>query len=442
MKVTNLSLALKYLREVLRGRLQHHFSKRNKPYAIPPLNFKENDNTPFTQFIINYKLTTEELLVVLIGLVPHIVPNLFEQTIAEVLPDGGEFPEFGGVKPEGSRNMMPTGETVLFILAGTDLERRFQIQHLLSMQHFLVREQILYLDQTKSGEPKMIGKLILDPDYVELFTLGNITVPRMSTQFPAQHLTTQLEWSDLILNIQTLNQVRELETWVKHNDTLMYEWGMHRKLKPGYRALFHGPPGTGKTLTATLIGKYTGKNVFKIDLSMVVSKYIGETEKNLANLFDRAQNKDWILFFDEADAIFGKRTNVRDAHDKYANQEVSYLLQRIENYPGLAVLASNFKSNIDEAFLRRFNTIVYFPVPKQKERIKLWQRAFPEQVELSKDVDFTLIAQQYELTGSHIMNIVHQTCLNALDNDTRVISLKDIKRGIAKEFAKEGKRVV
>ena len=129
---------------------------------------------------------------------------------------------------------------------------------------------------------------------------------------------------------------------------------MRKRVKPGYRALFHGPPGTGKTLTATLLGKHTGRPVFRIDLSRVVSKYIGETEKNLSRLFDKAEHKDWILFFDEADALFGKRTEIRDAHDKYANQEVAYLLQRIESYAGLVILATNQRGNIDEAFLRRF----------------------------------------------------------------------------------------
>src|SRR5690606_11585436 len=129
-------------------------------------------------------------------------------------------------------------------------------------------------------------------------------------------------------------------------------WDMRQLIKPGYRTLFYGPPGTGKTLTAMLLGKEFQRNVFRIDLSQVVSKYIGETEKNLEKIFQRAANKEWILFFDEADALFGKRTSVKDAHDRYANQEVSYLLQRVEDFPGLVILASNYKNNIDKAFVR------------------------------------------------------------------------------------------
>jgi SpoVK/Ycf46/Vps4 family AAA+-type ATPase len=214
---------------------------------------------------------------------------------------------------------------------------------------------------------------------------------------------------------------------------------MKKKIKPGYRCLFHGPSGTGKTLTATLLGKYTGKDVFRVDLSTVISKYIGETEKNLSNLFDKAASKDWILFFDEADALFGKRTNIRDAHDKYANQEVSYLLQRIENHPGLIILASNFKSNIDDSFIRRFHSVIYFPFPSVEERLLLWKKSLPSQLKLASSVDLGKVAAMYELSGANIINIVHYISLRALNEAREVVGLDDIAEGIRKEFDKEGK---
>ena len=138
--------------------------------------------------------------------------------------------------------------------------------------------------------------------------------------------------------------------------------------------------------------------MFRIDLSTVVSKYIGETEKNLSSLFDKAAHKDWILFFDEADAIFGKRTNVRDAHDKYANQEVSYLLQRVESHPGLVILASNFKDNIDDAFMRRFQSVCYFHIPSPKERLLLWQQNLPAKLKIHSEISIEEIAERYELS--------------------------------------------
>ena len=187
------------------------------------------------------------------------------------------------------------------------------------------------------------------------------------------------------------------------------------------------------------MGKSIGHEVYQVDFSMASSKYIGETEKNLARVFEAAQQNQWILFFDEADSLFGKRTGVRDAHDKYANQEVSYLLQRVEMYEGLTILASNFRDNIDEAFTRRFNAMVYFPRPKPAERLILWEKAFPTHVQLDRDLDLKRIAKDYDLTGSHIMNIVHYACLQAIEQQTSTIHQDLLVMSIRKEMAKEGK---
>jgi SpoVK/Ycf46/Vps4 family AAA+-type ATPase len=219
----------------------------------------------------------------------------------------------------------------------------------------------------------------------------------------------------------------------------MNEWGLKTRLKKGYRVLFHGPPGTGKTLTANLLGNYTDRDVYKIDLSMVVSKYIGETEKNLENLFARAEAKKWILFFDEADALFGKRTGVRDAHDKYANQEVSYLLQRMEDFEGLIVLASNMKNNIDDAFIRRFNAVIRFSLPSEDDRALIWKKSFPQHIGFSDDMNIPDLVKKYELSGGNIINIVQYSCLKALENNKRQISLNDVLNGIKREMHKEGK---
>jgi SpoVK/Ycf46/Vps4 family AAA+-type ATPase len=245
-----------------------------------------------------------------------------------------------------------------------------------------------------------------------------------------------MEWDDLVLNNHVMLQLKEIETWVKHHNKLMKEWGMERILKPGYKSLFYGPPGTGKTTTAALLGKKTNRDVYRIDLSQMVSKYIGETEKNLAKLFDRAENKEWILFFDEADALFGKRTTTRDAHDRYANQQVSYLLQRIEDFDGLVILATNLKSNIDEAFMRRFQSSINFPMPTSEERLKIWSNGFSKSVELDKSIDLTEIAAKYELSGGAIINVIQHCSLRSLARESNLITLNDIIEGIKREYHK------
>lgn len=437
----NLCYALDYLQKVIDQRLAHYFAKETPAasFSIPALSFPKDDGSSFTRFVRQSGMKTEELIVLLLALVPHVAPSFLDSLIGKYLPNGGNFPSFGGVKGKNHRGMLPTGETALFVLAGEDISARMNVEAILSSTHFFANERILSLEELPTGEPRMSGKLVLDSDYLNWLTSGYMYLPKMSMMFPAQHLTTKMTWDDLVLNRSTLAQVKELQDWIEYNDVLFYDWGMEKKLKLGYRVLFHGPPGTGKTLTATLLGNETGKPVFRIDLSMVISKYIGETEKNLSNLFDKAQNKNWILFFDEADALFGKRTSVKDAHDRYANQEVAYLLQRIEDYPGLTILASNFKSNIDDAFLRRFNAIIYFPMPQYEERLTLWQKAFPEQVHFAQDVNFEQLAKQYPLSGSHIMNIVHYVCLQSLVKKTTLVTQASVVQGIQREIAKEGK---
>ena len=211
---------------------------------------------------------------------------------------------------------------------------------------------------------------------------------------------------------------------------------MEDRLTPGYTALFYGPPGTGKTFSACLLGQFCQRDVYKIDLSLMVSKYIGETEKNLSRIFDTAENREWILFFDEADALFGKRTEVDDSRDRYANQEVSYLLQRIEEFHGVVILASNLKTNIDDAFIRRFQTIIPFPMPAAAERLRIWKQAFSERLRFANCVDLTAIADKYEVSGGTIMNLVRYCSLKAISQKTRQITLSDIEQGLKREFAK------
>jgi hypothetical protein len=397
--------------------------------------------TPLSDFIRKHQLNTIEQLTLLIALAPHLQPDFFDQLITAQLPQAGDYPQIGGWRGKSHRGFLPTGETVLFILGGEQLGDRLRFQNIFSEEHPFAREHVLYLDHPSHGEPIMSGRLILNQDYVDLFTLGHFSRPHFSINFPAQRIATEMEWEDLILNDQTLQQILELQAWITHGSTILHQWGMRKKLKLGYRALFNGPPGTGKTLTASLLGKSTGKDVYKVDISMVVSKFIGETEKNLSNLFAKAESKDWILFFDEADSLFGKRTSVRDSHDKYANQEVSYLLQRIENYDGLVILSSNMKSNIDDAFIRRFQSIIHFPMPTPKERLQLWQSAFPSHAKLSESVNLPDLSATYELSGASIMNVVQHCCLQMLQKGSTVINSDDLLQAIQREFNKIGRIV-
>jgi len=388
-----------------------------------------------------YQLTEDEVILIMVALAPHIIPGFFNFIVSGLIDTLDSFYSFGGTNGNNQKGLLPTGRTGLYAIAGND-----EKEGILKMQHFnsdakLFAAGILSLGPVSHGEPRLSGLLILEPEYLHFILTGEQIKPDLGPSFPAALIKTQLEWDDLVLKKETMAEVLEIQTWLKHNDTILNDWGMAGKIKPGYRVMFYGPPGTGKTMTASLLGKQTGKDVYRIDLSMVVSKYIGETEKNLSSLFNKAQNRDWILFFDEADAIFGKRTNVRDAHDKYANQEVSYLLQRIESYPGLVILASNYKNNIDEAFNRRFSAIVEFKTPGFTERLKLWKQGLPEKIKLGERVSLEELAMDFDITGSNIINVIHFACLKQLDQGSKTLEYDYIIDGIRREYTKEGRMV-
>jgi hypothetical protein len=433
----NLQLALDWLHTIVADCLKLYYGQA-QGYEVGPFEFYPED-AGLAKFIETHQPSYEELVLILLALTPHLQPDFFSKIIAAHLPEGGDFPEFGGVKGASHRGILPTGETAQFILARGDLENRLKIQRLLSSDHWFAHKDILWLEPVPAGEPVLSGRLVLDPEIVELLTIGTVSKPRFSIDFPAEYIDTAMEWDDLVLHPKTQQQICEIQNWITHRETLLYDWGMQKKIKPGYRALFYGPPGTGKTLTATLLGKHTGKDVFRIDLSRVVSKYIGETEKNLSKLFDKAENKDWILFFDEADALFGKRTDIRDAHDKYANQEIAYLLQRIENFNGLVILASNQRGNIDDAFTRRFQAIVHFPMPTPEERCELWQKILPPQINIAADIDWRQVAARYELSGAGILNVTHFCAIEVLADQSRRLDLKRLEAAIMREYIKEGK---
>ncbi len=428
------------LRQLIEARLLRFFGQLE---ALPPDHLEEvsglKTDSFFDRFCIQHQCSEEERWALLMALAPHLYPNFYDDIIQKLLEKEGDFAQLGGVRGKNHRGFLPTAETIIFILGGEKLEERIRLQQMFRQSHFFYKKRILWIEETPEGDPPMSGKIILGQEYIDLFTTGKMNAPQFGAHFPAQQLHTMMDWPDLVLNTTTKSQIQELQIWLRYGATLLEDWGMKKKLKPGYRALFHGPPGTGKTLTAALLGKFCEKKVFRIDLSLVVSKYIGETEKNLSKLFDKASDKDWILFFDEADALFGKRTNVKDAHDKYANQEIAYILQKVEDYNGLVILATNLKTNIDDAFVRRFQSIIHFPMPSQAERQLLWSKAFPEQVALEDRIQLNEISKKFKLSGANIMNIVQYCCLLSLSNQQTIITEEDLLAGIHREFEKEGR---
>ena len=395
----------------------------------------------YAELIRENKFGFTERFLIILAAVPHVKPELLDVFLQKNKTTNQLFSEFGGRISPQSNGFLPTGETAMFVLAGNNLDRRFSLLKPFEGDHAFARNQILWLEAVPEGEPILTGLLTLSQEVLDKITSGQVRKPTFSAEFPARILTTKMEWEDLVLNPATFEQIEEIETWLTHKDTLMRDWGMEKVLKPGYKALFYGSPGTGKSLSAALLGKKTGMDVYRVDLSQMVSKYIGETEKNLAKVFNKAEHKGWILFFDEGDALFGKRTQTKDSNDRHANQQVSYLLQRIEEYDGLVILASNLKSNIDDAFLRRFQSIIHFPMPNAQERLRLWNNGFSKKCKFHEEVDLSAIARKYEMSGGSIVNVVQFCSLKALKRHSNLITLQEMIKGIKKEYLKNGRTI-
>ena len=258
----------------------------------------------------------------------------------------------------------------------------------------------------------------------------------------AQRVQPRFELPELVLPARQHTQIAELIEAMHNLTRVHYEWGSGRAWgEGGLTALFFGPPGTGKTMAAEAVSRALDLPMYRIDLSQVVNKYIGETEKNLRRLFDAADTSDVVLFFDEADSLFGRRTEVRDAHDRYANLEVSYLLERMERFKGLAILATNRRKDLDDAFTRRLRFVIDFPLPDVAERERIWRGTMPSGVDCA-EIDFAFLARQFPFAGGHIRSIVFHACLQtARYGSPRRLTMASIVAGIKREYEKVDRAV-
>lgn len=444
-----LALELNWLVESLEQRMQQHF--QHAPFALtaqaPDLPRDSALAAVHAELVLGQGKTrpasqalpsVEERLLLALALATHLRPAALDLLFMRNANLERGFTEFGGIRSQTHSGFMPTGETAAFLLAGDSLTRRFALMALLDPAHYFANQGLLHLEPPAAGEPQLSGLLSASPEALQRLSTGVWHKPDYNARFPAKLIHSPLNWNDLVLGPEVLEELGQLNAWLAHGETLMDSWGLARSLKPGYRALFYGPPGTGKSLTATLIGQQAQRDVYRIDLSMVVSKYIGETEKNLARVFDQAQSRQWLLFFDEADALFGKRSAASNANDHHANQEIAYLLQRVEDFPGVVILASNLRGNLDEAFSRRFQSMVYFPMPDAEQRLRLWRGMMDEKY-LAPEVQLPDIAARYELSGGSIANVIRYAALSAVRQGRQQVCASELRIGLARELRKEGR---
>lgn len=407
--------------------LNEGYEKRWTDIPLPDLS---QFNCPYAQSVKSWELDIYDRLALALCIAPHVRPEALDVFFTRNQALDRSFTEFGGLKTTDHSGFLPTGQTLCFLITVNQPEMRQRVMELIGKKGVLMEEEVLILAETEPNIPSLNGQLSLNKNWFDYFLTGEHSWAEQSAILAAKNIRTDLTWEDVVLDDSVREQVDEIISWIQHSHTLMGDWGLARKLDPGYRALFYGSPGTGKTLTAALIGKTTGREVFRINLFQVVSKFIGETEKNLSRVFDTAQKRGWILFLDEADAIFGKH---RTESSFNADLQNAYLLHRIEEFPGVVILSTHLNPKIDKPLAEKIQSVVQFPVPSATERLRLWKNAFSAGCTLDENIDLQLIAEKYELTGGAINNVLRYCALSVIRRNDRVVTENELIAAIERE---------
>ena len=428
---------INWLKTMIEHRFENYFQLNGYIKIMPKAPKIKGDYTYYSKWIIENNLSDFDRLIIITALSNIFFPEIFDKFFIKNKGLDKRFTEFSGKLDSDKSRFIPTFGTINFIYFGRKANNIIKSQDVFGKNYILNKISAIYFSNDKDDEFIMSKVIYLQEEILKLITLGTKFKPDYSSNFPAKLLSTDLNWSDLILNPIVMDEVQNINTWIKYQGDVLSNNALKKNIGKGYKCLFYGPPGTGKTLTASLIGKYNSVDVYRVDLSQVVSKYVGETEKNLSRIFDIAENKDWILFFDEAEALFSKRTSVGDSKDRFANQQTAYLLQRIEDYSGLVILATNLKPNIDRAFSRRIQSIINFPIPSNSERKKLWKNSLKNLSKIN-DKEINKLAKEYEISGGSIKNIIQFSWLYSKRKNEK-ISYKHLIQGIKRELMKDGK---
>ncbi len=422
---------LAWLEAALQARLTGHFNDSPEAVDLPPAPSADVDDSAYAALIRDLGLGSDERLVLALAVAPQVAPELLDLLLMRNQKLDRHFSEFGGIAGQSHAGFLPTVDTALFLLAGGDLARRLALRPLVSASGRLMERGVLALNRPHPDEPPTAAALQLTDEFVGRLLTGDAATD--ADQPGLRRIETLLDWSDLVLDSGAMAELETVAHWIRHQTRLLSDWSLGDRVKPGYRCLFHGPPGTGKTLAACLLGKATGLEVVQVDLALIVSKYIGETEKALAAVFERAARNNWILFFDNSDALLGKRTG--DAGGAVgADVQIAGLLARMTDYPGVAILSTDLAANLSSSALGRFEASIHFPMPDFAQRTQLWRKLFPPAV-LVADLHFEALAANYELSGGAMTNVLRHACLLAARHDMPVTN-ELVEEAVQRELSK------
>ncbi|XOV66369.1 MAG: ATP-binding protein [Fluviicola sp.] len=403
---------------------------------LPPL--QHGVHPYFDELILN-EVSVVERIALSVAFAAHTVPYYLDGLYTKNKDSDRIFSEFGILEGEGDFKMKPTWQTVFFLSHGSNTQAQFQMTEFMHGDHRLYKSKLFVMPMEKVTNPFLIP-LELNRDALFKWIYQSRVRNLADEYFPAHEITSNLDWNDLVIGEETERGLNQLRMWLRHGEKLMQHEKLSKYVNKGIRVLFYGPSGTGKTLTASLLGKEFDLPVYRVDLSQMVSKWIGETEKNLARVFDMAEKQGWILFFDEAESLFSSRGEVNNANDRRANQEVSYLLQRVENFDGTIIMATNLRDNMDEAFVRRFQLMIHFPVPDVETRARLWENLLVDTFPMAEDISFSKLAEEFEITGGTMKNAFRTVMLEVCDMplEEQQITKADLYRAVRYECSKDG----
>lgn len=440
---TILSREFDWLSQCIQQRINQMFNSEQTDIAVPLAPVLQPDwqeTSSYVALLEQCQLNLNERKVLLLALLPELKPELLDVFLVQNTDVDRPFSEFGGHTDGRFSGFIPNYRTALFLLAGSALNTQIEVASLLDLGAPLFKNFILDEDNDDDSTLPFFHRRLRLADVTRCYLLsGNENPPLPRSGFPATPLTSSLSWSQLVLADTTKSQLIELLAWLELCDKNNQQASVLKKMSTGYRCLFYGPSGTGKTVTAALLGQQYQRPVYRVDLSQLVSKFIGETEKNLERIFVAAEQRHWILFFDEADALFSQRTSVSSANDKHANEQAAYLLQRLESSSAVIILATNFRENFDKAFIRRFQSMIHFPRPQPKQRAMLWESLFDQCWPLERSINLNDIAEKYDLSGGAINNVARYCTLMALKREQSVITLDNLIEGVHREYAKESR---
>lgn len=418
-----------------------------------PLQAPELSNeSHYSKLVADYNLTEDARLLLALGMAIHLNQILLSPLV-QLAKYPGMYSLMGGELTNGEKRFLPSAQTFLFLVCGSDIINQGKIQYAFQNRHPLLKDQVIQLRSFQSNYQEegkevydewLYKRIILHKDYYHYFMGGQMPLPEDNKNLPLTKLNTSLTYEDLVLPAQTRDELQPLLDYAQNGQAIFNDKMLSSGFKKGFIALLHGAPGTGKTLIATTIGKKLGLVTYQLELAQTVSKYIGETSKNINQVFreleraiEHLKGKPSILFIDEADALVGKRSEVKDSKDRYANMDVSNLLQKLEVFPGLVIMASNFQQNFDPAIKRRIDSFVKIPQPEAAQRAELWKRYLPEHLEYPNTSFATQLGEKFRLTGAQINSIMKQVLITTYNRGVTTIDFEThLEPAIKKEYIK------